>query len=103
MRVVVTGARGGLGTALLETFTKAGHTVHPFDKTVFDITDPAMDLIPDFDVFINNAYDANSGFAQVDLLYKVFEAHKDRECHIITLIPTVYIRQHWKKHPHNYH
>jgi NADP-dependent 3-hydroxy acid dehydrogenase YdfG len=85
MIVVVTGARGGLGTALVETFTRAGHVVHLLNLPQFDITNPDMSLIPEFNVFINNAYDADAGFAQIDLLYAIFAEHKDRECHVINI------------------
>lgn len=39
MRIVVTGARGRLGSQLVETLTARGHNVVGFDSASFDITD----------------------------------------------------------------
>ena len=84
--MVITGTTSGLGSEIAFYFPQVGDwKIIQLDRPYFDITDPDMSIVPDFDVFINNAYDANNGFAQTDLLYKVYEQHKDRDCMIISV------------------
>lgn len=83
--IVITGTAGGLGSEIYRFYSQNGWSVIHLNLPYFDITDPDLSLIPDFDVFVNNAYDESSGFAQTDLLYKVYEQHKDRDCMIINI------------------
>ena len=83
--IAITGTRGGLGSELARFYSLSGWKVIQLDRPYFDITDPDMSIVPDFDVFVNNAYDEQNGFAQTDLLYKVYEQHKDRDCMIINV------------------
>jgi NADP-dependent 3-hydroxy acid dehydrogenase YdfG len=84
-KIVITGTTGGLGSELARYFSLRQWEVYDMNRPYFDINDPDLSILPDFVVFINNAYDAEHGFAQVDLLYKVYEQHKDRECMIINV------------------
>lgn len=84
-KIVITGTTSGLGAELGRYFALHQWEVYDMNRPYFDITDPDLSILPDFDVFINNAYDETNGFAQTDLLYKVYEQHKDRECKIINV------------------
>lgn len=81
MRIVITGTTSGLGKACREKF--ATHDVEALDRPGHDL-DRDLDAFvrSDFDVYINNAY---SGFKQVELLYKLFEANRDRNCKIVSI------------------
>jgi NADP-dependent 3-hydroxy acid dehydrogenase YdfG len=83
--IAITGTTSGLGSELARFYSLSGWIVFQLDRPYFDITAPDMNIIPDFDVFVNNAYDEQNGFAQSDLLYKVYEQHKDRDCMIINV------------------
>jgi NADP-dependent 3-hydroxy acid dehydrogenase YdfG len=83
--IAITGTSSGLGAEIARFYTIKGWKVFDLNRPYFDITEPNMSIIPDFDVFVNNAYDETDGFAQTDLLYKVYEQHKDRECMIISV------------------
>ena len=82
MKVSITGSTGGLGTAIVNTFNDC--KLHLLDRNKgFDLDKNLNDFVSqDFDVFINNAH---SGFRQTELLYKLFESNKNRNCIIINI------------------
>ena len=75
MRVAITGHTRGLGAELVKCFEERGHSVEGFSRSNGHDIGNRVDRISivqqvsECDVFINNAY---SGFAQVDLLNRVF-------------------------------
>ncbi len=76
MRVAITGANRGFGLALAQVWRNFGHEVVNFSRTTgYDINEPEklVEAVKDFDMFINNAYCYKTGFAQVDLLYRLFQ------------------------------
>lgn len=87
MKTVITGTTRGLGEALALRFRREmifGEVVE-LNRPAWDITKHIKDIVKehtDFDVFVNNAH---SGFAQTELLYKLFEANRDRDCIIINI------------------
>ena len=82
MKIVITGTTSGLGLACKEYFN-IKHEVIELNRPQFDLDQNLDDFVyNDFDVYINNAY---SNWTQVDLLYKLFEKNKDRNCKIINV------------------
>ena len=82
MKVSITGSTGGLGTALVNKFSDCKLKLLDRNKG-FDLEKNLNDFVDrDFDVFINNAY---STFKQTELLYKLFESNKNRNCIIINI------------------
>lgn len=81
MKIAITGTTSGLGKACYERFQS--HDIEALDRPRYDL-DLDLDAYVknDFDVYINNAY---SGFKQVELLYKLFEANKSRNCKIVNI------------------
>lgn len=85
MKIYVTGTTSGLGQAIKDEIKKT--YIYP---TIIDLNKPDYDLSlnldnyikDDFDVYINNAH---YSFAQTELLYKLVEVNKNRECHIINI------------------
>ena len=87
MRNYITGTSRGLGKALLDRAER----LHLFEEIV-GLNRPQYDLgenglldgfvKTDFDFYIINAHHE---WTQVELLYKLFEANKDRECHIVVI------------------
>ena len=81
LKFYITGTRGGLGSAI----AKKLHMRFPFDD-IQSLNRPEYELKDinknDFDVFINCSH---YEFNQTELLYRLFEANKDRECHIISI------------------
>ena len=81
----ITGTTRGLGRALLGRF----QSKHPFEE--FEGLDrPWNDLSKDLDRFVKNDFgiyiiNAHYEWAQTELLYKLFEANKDRECQIVVI------------------
>ena len=74
MLIAITGHRTGIGQALYNLYKEHGHTVIGLSRhNGFDIndSDKIVNAVSKCDMFINNAYD---GFAQVDLLYQVYQA-----------------------------
>jgi NAD(P)-dependent dehydrogenase (short-subunit alcohol dehydrogenase family) len=84
MKVVITGTTRGLGKATKEYLKSLyGYTVIDLNRPQYDLDANLADfVISDFDVYINNAY---SGWTQVDLLYKLYEANKNRTCMIVNI------------------
>lgn len=82
MKIVITGTTSGLGLACKEHF-KAMHELIELNRPQFDLDKNLDDFVSnDFDVYINNAY---SNWTQIDLLYKLFDKNKDRDCKIINV------------------
>ena len=84
--IAITGTDGGLGHAMKVEFSRNPH------NTIIELNRPQHDLDRDLDsylvecdIFVNCAYSEKSGFAQTELLYKLFEANKDKKCHIINI------------------
>lgn len=85
MKIYVTGTTSGLGQTIKEEIKKT--YIYP---NIIDLNKPDYNLSlnldnyikDDFDVYINNAH---YSFAQTELLYKLVEVNKDRECHIINI------------------
>lgn len=89
MKVAITGTNGGLGNALKVEFGKSPLVeIIELNRPDFDITFKSsrafISSVP-FDLFVNCAYAEDDGFAQTELLYDLFDANKDRECHIINV------------------
>ena len=99
MRIVITGTTSGLGKALRDRF--GSHDVIALDRPDYDL-DVNLDAYvrTDFDAYINNAY---SGFKQTELLYKLFEANKDRDCKIINIGSVCADRVYDKVYPYAIH
>ena len=84
MKIAITGATRGIGLACKK------HLSETLNFNVIEFNRPAYDLsknldqfvIDDFDVYVNNAY---YDWAQVELLYKLFEKNKHRNCIIINI------------------
>lgn len=87
MKVYVTGTTRGLGKALKKEFTKLKFEVVGLDRPEYnlDCKYPAeIDkyVKDDFLIYVNNAH---YEYAQTELLYKLAEANKERQCHIINI------------------
>ena len=87
MRIAITGTTSGLGKALVQALQHAYYNpeIIELNRPTIDLersTAQIIDKAGDFDLFINNAH---STFQQTELLYDLFEAHKDRKCDIITV------------------
>ena len=83
MKVVITGHTSGLGKTLYDRLSEKHYTIGLSRSNGYDISkDIDSFLIENFDVYINNAYHA---YAQVDLLYKLFDKNKYRNCTIINI------------------
>jgi len=82
VRVYITGTTKGLGRALKKQFTKLNVEVVGLDRPDYNLKIIDSYVRDDFDIYINNA---QYNFAQVDLLYKLIEKNKDRDCHIINI------------------
>lgn len=84
--IAITGTEGGLGKALKVEFSRDPYnTIIELNRPQHDLDKDLDSYLVDFDIFINCAYSEKNGFAQTDLLYKVFEANKDKKCHIINI------------------
>lgn len=84
MKISITGHTSGLGQALFNHWSNAGHSLTGFSlSNGFDIdTDVEKISNVEFDIFINNAY---SKYQQVELLYALYEKHKNRKCTILNI------------------
>lgn len=86
MSIYITGTTRGLGSALEFRFQRA----FPFNDVIglnrpsFNVRKPdeIVEFAKGFEIFVNNAHD---GFAQTELLYKLFEVNKDRDCIILNI------------------
>jgi hypothetical protein len=86
MKIAITGTDGGLGHAMKVEFSRNPHnTIIELNRPEHDLTKNLDSYLVPFDVFVNCAYSDECGFAQTELLYKLFEANKNKECHIINI------------------
>lgn len=89
MRIAITGHTAGIGRALTEILTANGHTVVGISKrdgnNIRNIP-KIVPMIADCDMWINNA---QSGYAQTELLFKICEAWKDHSDKLIWVISTM--------------
>jgi len=82
MRVYITGSTKGLGKALKKEFSKLKFEIVGLDRPEYDLSNTDNYVKDDFVIYINNAH---YEYAQTDLLYKLVEANKERQCHIINI------------------
>jgi NADP-dependent 3-hydroxy acid dehydrogenase YdfG len=87
MKVYITGTTRGLGRALKKELSKLSMEVVSLDRPDYDLANYHNDQFDkfvkdDFAIFINCA---TYEYAQTELLYRLAEANKDRECHIINI------------------
>lgn len=84
MKIYVTGHTSGLGKEIYKYYTYLGETVEGMSRSNgYDLDcGTAAFVRNDFDLYINNAY---SNYAQVDLLYRLFETNQGRDCTIINI------------------
>lgn len=88
LKMAITGHTAGLGKALFDHFHQKSFGVFGFSrKNGYDISNLEsrsilVEKISACDLFINNAH---CGWAQVELLYSVFEKWKDQPKHIINI------------------
>jgi len=82
MNVYITGTTRGLGRALKKEFTKLKMNVVGLDRPDYNLKILDSYVRDDFAIYINNA---QHEFSQTELLYKLVEANKHRECHIINI------------------
>ena len=86
MKVAITGTDGGLGRALKVEFSRNPHnTIIDLNRPEHDLTKNLDTYLVPFDLFINCAYSDVNGFAQTELLYKLFKENKNKFCHIINI------------------
>lgn len=83
MKIAITGHTSGLGKNLYEELTE-NHDVYGMSRANgYDLSvDIEKFVSDDFDLYINNAH---FGYAQTDLLYRLFAKNKDRKCTIISI------------------
>lgn len=89
MKIAITGHSAGIGQALADIYKKQGHEVVGLSRrNGYNIkTIPKLAaIIETCDLFINNA---QSGFAQTELLFAVYEKWKGKENKKIINISTV--------------
>jgi NAD(P)-dependent dehydrogenase (short-subunit alcohol dehydrogenase family) len=83
MIVYCTGSSKGLGLALKEKYKTLNAKFTGLNRPQYDLSRSVLSFVrTDFDIFINNAY---YNFAQVELLYKLFEENRDRDCMIVNI------------------
>ena len=80
--IYITGNTRGLGESLGVYFQRSYlfDEIRGLNRPEYDFNDPWIPT--DFSIFVNNA---PCGFQQTELLYKLFEANKDRNCQIINI------------------
>lgn len=85
-KIYVTGGSKGLGKEICGVLQRNylfSEVISLSRDNGYDLRKNLDDFVKDdFEVYVNNA---QSGFAQTELLYKLFEANKHRECHIINI------------------
>lgn len=83
MKIYVTGSTRGLGRAIKKQFNKVNSgEVIGLDRPEYNLESLDAYVKDDFDIYISNAEHL---YSQTDLLYALFEANKDRDCHIINI------------------
>jgi NADP-dependent 3-hydroxy acid dehydrogenase YdfG len=87
-KIAITGHTAGLGESLFQHFLQRGYPIEGFSRSNgYDLSNPQsheqlVSKVSSCDIFINNAY---AGWAQVDLLYQIFECWKLQPKHIINI------------------
>ena len=81
-KVYITGTTRGLGKALEDRYVLQNYQVVGLNRPGYNLSNIQPYVKDDFDTYIINAH---YGYAQVDLLYELFEANKDRACDIIVI------------------
>ena len=88
LKIAITGHTAGLGESLFNHFQRKGYSVEGFSRSNgYDFSKPEClqqlaKKVSSFDIFINNAH---AGWAQVELLYLMFEQWKLQPKHIINI------------------
>lgn len=85
MKISITGHTSGLGQSLYDHWNSVGHTITGYSReNNYSLEDGIEKISQDvsFDVFVNNAY---YSFKQVELLYKLYEKNKNRNCIILNI------------------
>lgn len=89
MKTYITGTTRGLGEALVDKFQREmifgdviGLNRPDYDLSKSETISKIVDDTEGFDVFVNNAH---CDYAQLYLLYALFERNKDRDCIIINI------------------
>lgn len=101
MRLHITGTTRGLGKSVREYAALRNWNVTALDRPDYDLSiDIDMFVRTDFDVYLNNAY---HGWAQTDLLYKLWEANRDRPCLIISVGSVVVDKLYDRVYPYAIH
>lgn len=80
MLIAITGHTSGLGKSIFDKTNSIGFS----RSNGYDINQPQpiVEAAKNFDVFINNAY---SGFAQVGMLYNIYESWKNQDKLIVNI------------------
>lgn len=87
-KISITGHTSGLGKALFDHFTQKNFAIEGYSRqNGYDISYPEtqkrlIEKVSSSEFFINNAH---STWAQVELLYSLFEKWKDQPKHIINI------------------
>lgn len=87
-KIAITGHTAGLGESLFKHFLHQGYSIEGFSRSNgYDLStseglQQLVKKVGSCDIFINNAY---SGWAQIDLLYQMFEQWKPQPKHIINI------------------
>lgn len=89
MKIAITGHTAGIGQALAEVYASQGHEIVGLSRrngyNIHSI-ERLTDMIQPCDIFINNA---QSGFAQTELLFSVHKRWKDLKDKQIIVISTM--------------
>lgn len=84
-KVAVTGHTSGIGLGIYEYFLSKGYETVGFSRsTGYDLNceDTQKRIVAetnDFDIFVNNAFNHLGGFAQTQLLHKLFPVWKNKD------------------------
>ena len=81
---IVTGHSRGLGAAFANILPDYGYAVAGLSRSNGHDLDQSIESFIDtkFDLYVNNAY---CGYQQTELLYRLFELNKDRNCTILNI------------------
>jgi hypothetical protein len=94
MKIAITGHTAGIGAAFAAKLTSRGHEIIGISKregnNIRNVP-KIVDLISSCDLWINNA---QSGYAQTELLYKVWESWKGLQNKSIWVISTMLTTDH---------
>lgn len=91
MKVAVTGHTRGIGQGIHDYFLSNGHEVSGFSRSNgYDLNDERVQeqIVQetlDHDIFVNNAFNHLGGFAQTQLLHKLFPHWKDKGAWIFNI------------------